>query len=169
MVILLKQHEQSAFSYLYDNYSSALYGAITGIFPDTDAAPDILQEVFVKIWKQIDAYDESRGRLFTWMLTIARNTAIDTLRSKSWKNSKLNRELTDESIYAAGATLTNTDIIGLRNIVRSLKEEYRVLVELSYFEGHTQEEISKKLSIPLGTVKTRLRKALSELGTKIKM
>ena len=169
MVILLKQHEQAAFSYLYDNYSASLYGAIAGIIPDSDAAPDILQEVFVKIWKQISAYDESKGRLFTWMLTIARNTAIDTLRSKSWKNNKKNNELTEDMVSLAGSTLTNTDTIGLRKIVHSLKQEYRVLVELSYFEGYTQEDISNRLGIPLGTVKTRLRKALSELSVLIKI
>ncbi len=165
---MLKQHEQGAFSYLYDNYSSSLHGAILGILPDNDTALDILQEVFVKIWKQIGAYDESKGRLFTWMLTIARNAAIDMLRSRSWKNKKLNNELTDESVVIAGSSQTNTDTIGLRRIVHKLKDEYKILVELSYFEGYTQEDIAKTLGIPVGTVKTRLRKALIELRQTIK-
>ncbi len=169
LVSLLKQHDQAAFSYLYDNYSSSLHGAILGILPDTDTALDILQEVFVKIWKQISAYDVSKGRLFTWMLTIARNAAIDMLRSKNWKNNKRNNELTDESLTLAGSSQTNTDVIGLRKIVHTLKEEYRVLVELSYFEGYTQDDIAKQLNIPIGTVKTRLRKALIELRQTIKV
>ncbi|WP_336514563.1 RNA polymerase sigma factor [Pollutibacter soli] len=169
LIIMLKQHDQTAFSYLYDNYSASLYGAIVAILPDVESAPDVLQEVFVKIWKQISAYDDSKGRLFTWMLTIARNTAIDTMRSKSWKNNKRNNELTEDLITGGVTASPNTDTIGLRKIVHSLREEYRVLVELSYFEGHTQDEISRKLGIPIGTVKTRLRKAIAELGTMIKM
>lgn len=169
LVLLLRQHDASAFSYLYDNYSGALHGVILGVLPHAETALDILQDVFVKIWKQISVYDESKGRLFTWMLTIARNAAIDAIRSKDWKNQQRNSELTSNSIVAAGASQVNTDTIGIRKIVHGLKEEYKVLVELSYFEGHTQEDISKILGIPIGTVKTRLRKALSELRTQIKL
>jgi len=169
LVVLLKRHEQAAFNYLYDNYSASLHGAILGILPDNDTALDILQEVFVKIWKQISAYDESKGRLFTWMLTIARHAAIDMLRSKNWKNQQRNNELTDESVIVAGSSEQNTDTIGLRKIVQGLKNEYKILVELSYFEGHTQEDIAKSLGIPIGTVKTRLRKALMELRQLIKI
>jgi RNA polymerase sigma factor (sigma-70 family) len=131
-------------------------------------ASDVLQEVFVKIWKQIESYDATKGRLFTWMLNIARNSSIDMVRSKNYQKSQQNRELTEHVYEAAGTFETNTDKIGLRRLVHSLKDEYKVLVELSYFEGFTQEEISKMLSIPLGTVKTRLRAALIQLKKVIK-
>jgi len=163
LVLLLKQRHQSAFSYLYDNYSSALNSIITNIVPDYEQAADVLQEVFVKIWRQIESYDETKGRLFTWMLNIARNASIDTVRSKAWQNSKQNNELTETNFAAAGSVQTNTDQIGLRKIVHQLKDEHKVLVELSYFKGYTQDEISKMLDIPLGTVKTRLRTALTQL------
>lgn len=168
LVMLLKQRQQSAFSYLYDNYSSALYTIVFNVVNDETIAADTLQEVFVKIWKQIETYDDSKGRLFTWMLNIARNAAIDTIRSKSFQNSKQNNELTENNFAAAGTVQTNTDSIGLKKIVYTLKEEYRTLIELSYFQGYTQDEISKMLDIPLGTVKTRMRTALTQLRQQIK-
>jgi RNA polymerase sigma-70 factor (ECF subfamily) len=97
------------------------------------------------------------------MLNIARNASIDVVRSKDFKNSKQNRELTESVYEAGGSDELKTDHIGLRKVVQVLKQEYRVLVELSYFEGYTQDEISKLLNIPLGTVKTRLRTALTQL------
>jgi RNA polymerase sigma factor (sigma-70 family) len=168
LVTLLKQRDQAAFSYLYDHYSGSLYAIIINIVPDRELANDVLQEVFVKIWKQIDSYDTTKGRLFTWMLNIARNTGIDTVRSKNFQRSQQNRELTESVYDSGGSTQTDVDKIGLRKIVQKLKEDYRVLVELSYFEGYTQDEISKMLDIPLGTVKTRLRAALVQLKQVIK-
>lgn len=168
LVMLLKQRHQFAFSYLYDNYSSALQSIILNIVPDYDQSADVLQEVFVKIWKQIETYDETKGRLFTWMLNVARNASIDTVRSKAWQNSKQNNELTETNFSAAGSVQMNVDQIGLRKIVHQLKDEHKILVELSYFKGYTQDEISKMLDIPLGTVKTRLRTALIHLRQTIK-
>jgi RNA polymerase sigma-70 factor (ECF subfamily) len=162
-VQLLKTKQEAAFSYLYDNYSSAIYTIILNIVPDKELANDVLQEVFVKIWRQIESYDSSKGRLYTWMLNIARNASIDTLRSKNYQKSQQNRELTENVYDTVGSTQTKVDQIGLRKLVHNLKEEYKVLVELSYFQGFTQDEISKMLSIPLGTVKTRLRSALIQL------
>lgn len=166
LVMLLKQRHEHAFSYLYDHYSASLYSVIAGIVPDRELSNDILQEVFVKIFRQIESYDTEKGRLFTWMLNIARNASIDALRSKNYQQGQHNMELTEN--ISGGSTQTNTDKIGLRKIVNKLKEEYRVLVELSYFEGFTQDEISKMLNIPLGTVKTRLRTALIQLKQAIK-
>ncbi len=168
LVMLLKQRQESAFSYLYDHYSASLYSVIVSIVIDRELSNDILQEVFVKIWRQIETYDTTKGRLFTWMLNVARNASIDAVRSKNYQQNQQNRELTENMYEAGGSSQTNTDKIGLRKIVYKLKEEYRVLVELSYFEGFTQDEISKMLKIPLGTVKTRLRTALIQLKQVIK-
>jgi RNA polymerase sigma factor (sigma-70 family) len=168
LVALLKQRQESAFNYLYDHYSGSLYAIILNIVPDRELANDLLQEVFVKIWKQIDSYDNTKGRLFTWMLNVARNASIDAVRSKNFQQSQQNRELTENVYDSGGSTQTNTDNIGLRKLVHKLKEDYKVLVELSYFQGYTQDEISKMLKIPLGTVKTRLRSALIQLKQVIK-
>lgn len=163
LVQLLKQRSKAAFDYLYDNYSGALYNVILSILQDKELAADVLQEVFIKIWKQIDKYDATKGRLFTWMVNISRNTCIDTLRSKGYNAQKQNRELTENVYDAAGEINIEINNIGLRKIVHTLKNEYKVLVELAYFQGYTQDEISKILNIPLGTVKTRLRSALIQL------
>ena len=165
--MLLKQRSQPVFSYLYDNYSGALHTIIVNIVNEDELANDLLQEVFVKVWKQIESYDSSKGRLFTWMLNIARNASIDTVRSKGYQNSRQNQELTEDVYTSGGTSQIKTDQIGLRKVVHGLKQEYKVLVELSYFQGYTQDEIAKMLGIPLGTVKTRIRSALSHLRTMI--
>jgi len=168
LVSLLKERQQTAFSYLYDHYSGALYNIILSIIPEREQASDVLQEVFIKIWRMADSYDASRGRLFTLMMNIARNAAIDVVRSKGYQKSQQNRELTETVYEAGGSTATNIEKIGLRKLVHTLKDDYKVLVELSYFEGFTQDEISKMLNIPLGTVKTRLRAALLQLRELVK-
>ncbi|HSZ85003.1 MAG TPA: sigma-70 family RNA polymerase sigma factor [Puia sp.] len=166
LVLLLKEKNNKAFGYLYDNYSAALFGIIRQIIDDNELASDVLQEVFLNIWRRIETYDPSKGRLFTWMLNIARNASIDTLRSKNYQNSKKNQELPDD-VNNIGSGMqfiqTNIDNIGLRKILEKLKPEHRILIELAYFKGYTHEEISKIESVPLGTVKTRIRNALLQL------
>jgi RNA polymerase sigma-70 factor (ECF subfamily) len=166
LVLALKQRDNQAFSILYDNYAGALYSIIKQIITDNaELAGDVLQEVFINIYRKIDTYDQTKGRLFTWMLNIARNASIDTLRSKSYQNSQKNQEL-PENVYkgaASQSTLLNVDNIGLRKVLEKLKPEHRVLVELAYFKGFTHEEIAEMMSIPLGTVKTRIRNALLQL------
>ena len=87
---LLLRKEERAFTQLYDMYSKSLFSIITNLIKDREEAEDVLQEVFVKIWKNIDTYNQSKGRLYTWMLNITRNTAIDKLRSKGYNNSQKN-------------------------------------------------------------------------------
>jgi len=168
LVALLKERQQPAFSYLYDNYSGALYSVVLSIVTERETASDVLQEVFIKIWRQIELYDPAKGRLFTWMMNITRNASIDMVRSKGFNNNQQNRELTEAVYDTVGSITTNIDKIGLRKLVYKLKEEYRTLVDLAYFQGYTQDEISKLLNIPLGTVKTRLRTALIQLREIIK-
>lgn len=168
LVALLQQRTDHGFSYLYDNYAGALLGVISNIIPDQETARDVLQEVFVNIWKKINQYDPVKGRLFTWMLNIARNAAIDKIRSRSYQDSQKNNSISDNpDRESLGSTVTQIGDSGLRTILSKLKEEYRQLIDLSYFQGYTHEEIAKSLSIPLGTVKTRIRTALIQLRTMI--
>lgn len=163
LVQLLRQKEETAFKYLYDHYAGALNGVILQIIPDQALAADVLQEVFLNIWRRMETYDASKGRLFTWMLNIARNAAIDMTRSKAYQNSQKNRELdSDVHITSAGSN-PSLDHIGLSKVISQLKEEHRVLIDLAYLKGYTHEEIAKLLEIPLGTVKTRIRAALLQL------
>jgi RNA polymerase sigma factor (sigma-70 family) len=172
LILMLQQHSEEAFHYLYDNYSGALYGVINQIVPDKETANDVLQEVFINIWKKIDSYDSSKGRLFTWMLNIARNAAIDKIRSKYYQDNLKNQPIPD-NVHNVQNNLSSyivkpvIDDIGLRRILTRLKDEYRTLIELSYFQGFTHEEIAKAMNIPLGTVKTRIRTALIQLRNMI--
>ena len=167
LVALLQQRNDKAFGYLYDNYSGALYGIVNSIVTDREIANDVLQNVFVNIWRKIESYDAAKGRLFTWMLNIARNAAIDEVRSKGYRDSQKNQPL-DENVNSTGAvTGPSINDVGLKKVLTKLKGELRVLVDLSYFQGFTHEEISKVLNLPLGTVKTRIRSALIQLRTMI--
>ena len=164
LVHLLKAGDERAFSVLYDNYHKALLGVIRKLVSEENLE-DVLQEVFVKIWNSRAMYDVSKGRLYTWMLNIARNTSIDHLRSKQNKwDGKIQRgeNVVNQSNRVNSVEMA-VDAIGLKSIVGQLKEDQRLLIDLAYFGGYTQEEIAEKLSMPLGTVKTKVRAALSML------
>lgn len=106
LVDLLQQRNEKAFSYLYDNYSVALLGIVNAIVTDKETANDVLQNVFINIWRKIESYDSSKGRLFTWMLNIARNAAIDEVRSKGYNNSLKNVPLPETNEIAGVVTGT---------------------------------------------------------------
>ena len=165
LVTHLRAHSEVAFSYLYDNYAAALNGIIIKMVDDTQLAEDILQEAFLKIWNNFKQYDSSKGRLFTWMINITRNLTIDTLRSKAYKKGKkISQDENSVTTYQdKNFTSNRFDTIGLRKQVQFLKPEQKVIIDMAYFNGYTQEEISKEMEIPLGTVKTRMRTALMEL------
>ena len=167
LVALLQNGDQKAFNYLYDNYSAALYGVIIRILDREDWAADVLQEVFLKIWRNMAQYDHAKGRLYTWMLNVARNTAIDALRSKNFQQDRKTMDIDQTVSYNEDrlSTNNNTDHVGVKKILMGLRKDFRVIIDLAYFQGYTQEEISKTLEIPLGTVKTRMRNALIELKT----
>lgn len=165
LVEMLRQGNKHAFSVLYDNYSAALLGIVKKNISDIEIAEDLLQDSFIKIWNNRSMYDPSKGRLYTWMLNIVRNTSIDYLRSKQNKMDERIRR-TENIVHEVNHTANveqQIDHIGIKKIVDTLKEDQRRLIDLAYFEGFTQEEISKKLEIPLGTVKTRMRAALITL------
>lgn len=168
LVNLLKQNNKAAFSYLYDHYSGALFGIILKILnQDEETSEDVLQDVFIKIWKKIATYDSTKGTLFTWMLNIARNTAIDKVRTfKNASIQSINNNV--HSVDEIHQHKSQEDKIGIKEIVDNLKPEYKVIIDLAYFGGYTQEEISQELNLPLGTVKTRARAALIELRKVIK-
>jgi RNA polymerase sigma factor (sigma-70 family) len=170
LVTFLQKRDEQYFSYLYDRYSGALYSIVLQIVPDTELASDVLQEAFVNIWRKIESYDPTKGRLFTWMLNVARNLAIDMVRSKGYQNSRKNQEMPDNVYFdkSGGSTNLNIDSIGLKKAVQQLKNEHRVLIDLAYFKGYTHEEIAEIESIPLGTVKTRIRSALTQLRAYLK-
>lgn len=158
----LKQQDPSVIGDLYDAYSGALYGIALRIVQSPELAQQVLQDTFLKVWRSSSTYDPSKGRLFTWLANIARNTAIDVTRTATFQQRGKTDSL-DELVYSAGGTSINPDHIGVREVVEQLDEKYRQLIDLLYFQGYTQEEAAQETGIPIGTVKTRLRHAISEL------
>ena len=165
LVYQLGLRNQQAFSYLYDNYAPALNAVIYRMVKDQALSEDILQEAFVKIWNNFNSYDKIKGRLFTWMVNITRNLAIDTMRSKGYK--KQNKISGDENsvnnLQDGNTGIEKFDSIGVAKQLINLKPDQRQIIDLAYFQGYTQDEISKQLAIPLGTVKTKMRMAILEL------
>lgn len=169
LIRLLKAKEKMGFDYLYQNYSEAIYGIIFRMVNNAQVAEDLLQDVFIKIWQNVENYNPNKGRFFTWMLNLSKNLVIDKLRSANYKYHYKNLEISDISqnkIEQNQNRSQNVDTIGLREIVKNMKAEHKQLIELAYFSGYTQAEIAEQLEIPLGTVKTRLRAAIAELKIK---
>ena len=168
---LILKKDDKAFTTLYNMYNKSLFTVITNLVRDQEEAEDVLQEVFVKIWKNIESYNESKGRFYTWILNIARNTAIDKLRSKGFNNSQKNLS-SDNFVHLLDDSnkLTNRiDTIGIKEFVQKLKPKCIQLIELLFFQGYTQQEASDELEIPLGTVKTQNRNCINDLRNYLKL
>jgi RNA polymerase sigma-70 factor (ECF subfamily) len=165
LVERLRLKDRTALEYLYDHYAAAIYGVISRIVTKEAVAEEVLQDVFLKIWDKFASYDAAKGKLFTWMINIARNQAIDKTRSKEivkdQKTSGIenlvsrvdNKEYIEQRI----------DGIGVKDILKDLTAEQSFVVEHLYLKGYTQSELAEEFNIPLGTIKTRLRLAMQQL------
>jgi RNA polymerase sigma-70 factor (ECF subfamily) len=165
LLAMIVQKEERAYTHMYNMYSKSLFAVISNMIKDKEEAEDVLQESFVKIWKNIDSYTESKGRFYTWILNVARNTAIDKLRSKGFNNSKKNLP-SDNFVHLLEDSSRMTyriDAIGLRDFVKKLKPKCIEIINLLFFKGYTQQEASDELGIPLGTVKTQNRNCINDL------
>jgi RNA polymerase sigma factor (sigma-70 family) len=171
LVTGLKAKNPSTLDYLYDHYSSALYGIVFRIVRNEDVAEEVLQDVFLKIWDKIEAYDPAKGRLFTWMLNLARNQAIDKTRSKEISKERKTEGIDNlvGKIDRVDSEHQNVDAIGLTEVLTKLPDDQRFVIEKLYLEGYTQSEVAEEFNIPLGTVKTRTRMALIELRIILKV
>ncbi|MGZ3751683.1 MAG: RNA polymerase sigma factor [Mucilaginibacter sp.] len=165
LVLALRQREKIAVEALYDMYSSSLFGVISRIINDTAVAEDVLQDTFVKIWNSFSSYSAEKGRLFTWMVNIARNLAIDKIRSKDFKNQGKNQELENNVTFIDEQrnTVYKPELVGIKELVGTLKPEQKSILDLVYFKGYTHVEAADELGVPLGTIKTRLRMAIMQL------
>lgn len=165
LIALLRKKEKLGYEKLYYSYGSTLLGVIQKIVPDVAVAEDLLSETFVKIISAIEQYDATRGRFFTWMINITRNLCFDKLRSKEFKNYRKNTDIDNVAVVELNGYTTsfNPEHFDLANLTRRLNPNQKILIDLAYFKGYTQAEISKELNMPLGTVKTRLRMAINEL------
>ena len=165
LIRALRNREKIAVDALYDMYSSSLYGVISRIVIDTATAEDVLQDTFVKIWNSFSSYSADKGRLFTWMVNIARNLAIDKIRSRDFKNQGKNQELENNVTFIDEQrnTVYKPELLGIKDLVETLKPEQKSILDLVYFKGYTHVEAADELGVPLGTVKTRLRMAIVQL------
>jgi len=165
LLLDLKERNNLSFRRLYKLYSGSLLGIILRIVPAREIAEDILQDTFVKIWKSIDLYDPSKAKLFTWMARLARNSAIDYKRGKNFANSIKNEDI--ESVYAQvdnfHQVLDQTDTIGVRELMGMLSASQKQVLDMVYFMGYTQAEVSDELHMPLGTVKSKIRLGVKAL------
>ena len=165
---LLHRGDQQAISLIYKNYANTLMGLIYRVVKSDVIAEEVLQDTFVKIWKNASQYNSKKGRLFTWFANIARNAAIDKVRSASFqRQSKTDQTENFVDIKEAGQEIQYIKDPGLRKVIDSLDEKYRLLIDLVYFQGYSQREIEKEFEIPLGTVKSRLRSAVKALRAKL--
>ena len=171
LIVRFKEKDPTAFDQLHGMYAENICGVINTIVRDPERAQELCQDVFVKIWHNAESYDSSKGRFFTWILNIARNTAIDEVRSKSHKNQKKNLHVDFFVGILEGQDNmdSKTDTIGLKKLLQNLKAKCTQIIELLYFKGYTQKEVSEELAIPIGTVKTRNRSCIGQIRDNLKL
>lgn len=165
LVSQFQDKNQAAFETLYGMYNKSIHGVVFNIVKDTTIADEVMQDVFIKAWHKSDSYSSKKGRFFTWILNIARNAAIDKTRSKAFKQSRqnLNADYFVDIIAGHDNLDDSTDAIGIKKFVTHLGEKCKAIIELLYFKGFTQKEVSEELQMPIGTVKTRNRNCIQQL------
>ncbi|HZU24036.1 MAG TPA: sigma-70 family RNA polymerase sigma factor [Bryobacteraceae bacterium] len=168
LVRRLQERDASAMGDLYDRYGRIAYSVVLRVVRNQAVAEDLVQEAFLRIWTRIHGFDAEKGSLGGWVLTVARNRAVDYLRSLEGRERERTTELArgDEPAVFADfeKDLLNTDRVRLlRGAFEKLNTNQRTVIELAYFEGLSQTEMADKLKQPLGTVKTWVRSALQTL------
>jgi RNA polymerase sigma-70 factor (ECF subfamily) len=156
--------DESALAALYDRYAGMLSSVLNRILRDTQAAEEILQDIFYQLWRTASQFDPSRGSLPGWLLVIARNRAISRLRRH---NPSQGEELVDNMVLLPTnieSAVAQQQLLGrVKGALENLPKEQRDAIELAYFQGLTHSEIARRTGDPLGTVKTRLRSAVETL------
>ena len=166
--------DQAAFETLYGRYADLVYSIALRVVADQGIAQDVAQEVFLRIWRHPALFDETRGRFVSWLMSVARNRAVDEVRSRGRRRL---REVTapagadDPADPQAVDPPTAAQLSAEREAVHAglatLPQDQRVAIELAYFGGMTQQEIASVLNTPLGTVKTRIRLAMRKLRIRL--
>jgi RNA polymerase sigma-70 factor (ECF subfamily) len=165
LVARIRAGDQPAMSELYDRYGRVVYAVALRVLQDTSAAEDVLQDIFLQLWRNPDAFDASRGSLAAWLAVISRHRAIDRLRKRKPEVD------IEECVIAGGPDLgdeveRNLVIEKVRSVLAEMNPDQRQALELAYFQGLTHTEIAEKTGEPLGTIKTRIRSGLQQLRAK---
>ncbi|RZJ94342.1 MAG: sigma-70 family RNA polymerase sigma factor [Hymenobacter sp.] len=168
LVQRLYARDEQAMTLFYQKYHKALYHFIWDIVRHNELAEEVLQESMLKVWFSFAKYDARKGRLFTWALQVSRNLALDQLRNARYKQAKRTLPLleTEEQPFIANCSF-KPEHIGVRDWVAALPTNDRYLMETLYFEGYTQAEASEHLQIPLGTVKSRVKRIVTQLARNV--
>ncbi len=158
----LKTGDQGAMAELYDRYSSVVYAVALRVLGDTGAAEDVLQEVFLQLWRNPSAFDAARGNLGSWLAVVTRNRAIDSLRKRRPETDIENVVLSVAPDLAGEAERARA-AEKVRGVMGAMVPAQRSALEMAYWEGMSHSEIANKTGEPLGTIKTRIRAGLSAL------
>lgn len=165
IVSLLQANDTHAMSLVLDKFGDALFGVIIRMVGVRETAEDLLQDVMVKVWHKRRQYDQTKGRLFTWLINITRNTTIDFLRLKKNQQQRETVSL-DSPVYSSteepSEEMTVRDV-GLQRAVEQLEDQYKLMIELLYLRGYSQREAAELTGIPLGTIKSRSLRAIQQL------
>ncbi len=164
LLTMINNKDERAFTHMYNMYARSLFAVISNFVGERDQAEDVLQETFVTVWKNMDSYNESNGRFYTWILNIARKTAIDRLQSKGNNNRKnLSLDNFVRLLDRDNESSNLIDVIGIREFVKKLKPKCIQLIELLFFKGYSQQEASGELDIPEVSVRTQNRNCINDL------
>ena len=158
--------DERGLSLLYKNYSDSLYGIAARVLTRHSFAEDAIQQSFLKIWNNIDQYDPDKSTLFTWMARIVKNTSIDIRRLKSFQAEEKS-ETYDTTVHNSDSVFIDTDGIDTKRIIEGLDEKYAFVLEHLYLKGYSQSELSDEFDIPLGTIKTRVKKGIEILRSRL--
>ncbi|MFZ0687069.1 MAG: sigma-70 family RNA polymerase sigma factor [Terriglobales bacterium] len=162
LVAAIRSADQSAMAALYDRYSSIVYAVALRVLQDTAAAEDVLQDIFMQLWRNPGAFDASRGSMAAWLAVIARHRAIDALRRRRPENDIEETIVSVEPDLASDADRSRA-MEKVRGLLQTMPQPQRSALEMAYFEGLTHVEIAEKTGEPLGTIKTRIRNGLLSL------
>jgi len=158
--------DEAALAQLYDRYRVILFGLLLRILNSREEAEDVLQEVFLQVWRRAADFDENRGRPFTWLVTLARSRGIDRLRTLGARERVATAGARDEADAvsdAASDAFRSEQREAVNNALAQLPDEQKRLLLLAYFDGLSQSEIAARVGAPLGTVKTRMRTGMMKL------
>jgi RNA polymerase sigma-70 factor (ECF subfamily) len=170
-MLLICRRDVQAFETLYDRYGDLVFSVAVRVVGDAALAEDAVQDVFLRLWRRPDSYTIDRGRFLTWLLSVARNRAIDERRSRGRRQRHeafpATESADDKFIYEgddpALAAVLADERESIRDALSLLPSEQRQAIELAYFGGFTQQEIATQLGQPLGTIKTRIRLGMQKL------